>query len=77
MSRPPRAKTGPRQSGFSDAGLERLLQAARHTPAREHTYQEIAEAAGVTDARIQQIVQKALKKLRHPAVLSQLHEFRP
>ena len=53
---------------FSDAGLERLLAAARAKPAREHSNVEIARACGVTDARIGQIVQEALKKLRKHAI---------
>jgi DNA-directed RNA polymerase sigma subunit (sigma70/sigma32) len=70
MSRPGRTKTGARAHVFDDAGLERLLAAARTAPTpRPHTYQEIALAAGVTDAAVQDIVRRALRKLRHPAKL--------
>ena len=69
MSRPSRSKA--RAFVFDDQGLERLLAAARTAP-RPHTCQEIAEAAGVTDAAVQDIVRKALKKLRHPATIRRL-----
>lgn len=60
---------------FNDAGLDRLIAAARSTPTREHTFAEIGRAAGVTDVRIGQIVQAALKKLRKHALKRTRDEF--
>jgi len=63
---------------FDDVALDRLLLAARNAPEpRPHTLKEIADAAGVSDARIRQIVQKALTKIRRNATTHALkREFR-
>jgi DNA-directed RNA polymerase sigma subunit (sigma70/sigma32) len=68
----------PPRSRFDDASLDRLLLAARNAPEpRAHSLKEIAVAAGVSDARIRQIVQKALTKIRRNAVSNALRrEFR-
>jgi DNA-directed RNA polymerase sigma subunit (sigma70/sigma32) len=68
------ARTGPRSWCFDDRGLDRLYAKAHQEPPRPRTYQEIADACGVSDTAIRLVCLQALKKLRHPAIIRKLRD---